>query len=70
MWGDIDIVRNAICGYDPAPVASDAAGRAREASRLAMRKLYARRRAAGLNAHGKPFAASNKTNLRLKFQWR
>ena len=69
-WGDIDTIRDAFCGYDPAPARDDVAGRAREASRLGMRKLYERRRKAGLNARGKPLRAAQKTNLRFKLSWR
>lgn len=70
MWDEIDIVRNAICGYAPASVAANsAAERARLASKLAMRRLYARRRAAGLNAHGKPLAVPSRTNKRWKFKF-
>ena len=55
MWDSIDQIRNQICGYDePMQVATPVQNRAREASRLAMRRLYDRRRAMGLNAHGKP----------------
>lgn len=34
----------------------------RRASRDAMRRLYARRKAMGLNAHGKPFAVRRQRN--------
>ena len=69
MWDEIDAVRNAICGYAPAPVATDAAARARLASKLAMRRLYARRRAEGLNAHGRPLAVPSRANKRWKFNF-
>ena len=66
MWDEIDTIRNTICGYAPAPVATDAAERARLASKLAMRRLYARRRAEGPNAHGRPLAVPSRANITLR----
>ncbi len=51
-WSDFNDVRSEICGYQEAP--PTAINKAREYAKLAMRRLYAKRRAMGLNAHGKP----------------
>ena len=55
MWDTIDQVRNSICGYEDEILTSDTKNKEREASRIAMLKLYARRRRQGLNAHGQPY---------------
>ena len=54
MWDTIDQIRNQIAGYEPEVLASDFKSRQREASRIAMLKLYAKRRRLGLNARGLP----------------
>jgi hypothetical protein len=64
MWSDFETIRNAIA-YEDEP-AQPAAITTRERSRLAMRRLYAKRRAAGLNAHGKPYAVAQRINRRFR----
>jgi len=63
-WSDIDIIRNNISAYEPKPIKRSVSFYRREYARIAMRRLYARRRKMGLNAHGKPFANKSKTNKR------
>ena len=65
MWDNIEQIRNRIAGYE-LEIISGSKYNQREASKLAMRKLYARRRKAGLNAHGKPFSAKQRTNKTRK----
>jgi ribosomal protein L44E len=67
MWDQIEQIRNEIAGYEPEVVGIQALSQ-REKSKLAMRKLYARRRKAGLNAHGKPFSVKQRTNKRWKLK--
>jgi len=68
MWSEIETLRRQIGGYDEAPESPqtrpDARQRAREASARGMRRLYAQRRAQGLNAHGKPLKVPNRANYR------
>jgi hypothetical protein len=64
-WHDIDSIRQSVAGYDDPQPLPDAAQRAREASRLAMRRLYDKRRRMGLNAHGKPFKVRQRANWRF-----
>ena len=68
MWDCIEQIRNDISGYE-SEIVSPVQNKAREASRIAMRKLYARRRAAGLNAHGKPFSVKQRTNKKYNNEY-
>jgi len=55
-WEDAGTIRNEIAGYEVEISIDRGINKAREASRVAMQKLYKRRRLMGLNAHGKPLA--------------
>lgn len=65
-WCDIETIRNQISGYEPAEIKRSVNFNRREYARLAMRKLYARRRKQGLNAYGKPLKMKQRTNKRFK----
>jgi hypothetical protein len=65
MWDSIEQIRNQISGYEPEVIQCSGYDQ-RKASRLAMRKLYARRRRAGLNAHGKPFSVKQRANKKRR----
>ena len=62
MWDTIDELRNQIAGYEPAITVSDFKSKQREASRISMLKLYARRRMEGLNARGQPLKQSGRVS--------
>ena len=65
-FSDFYQIRLAIQGHDELPATRNEFGdKARERSKLLMRKLYARRRTMDLNAHGKPLRNPEKTNLRF-----
>jgi hypothetical protein len=65
MWDSIEQIRNKVAGYEPETVQCSRYDQ-RMASRMAMRRLYARRRKMGLNAHGKPFKVRQRTNRQNK----
>ena len=62
-WTDYDLIladvegRNPVTGRQPAMKRNSVAA-------ASMRRLYAKRRAAGLNAHGQPLKQPNKINHR------
>lgn len=64
MWDDIENLRNRICGYDEPQTVSTVLNTQQELSRRAMLKLYAKRKAMGLNAKGQPYKNRNKINKR------
>ena len=58
MWDSIEKIRNKIAGYESSDDESLSPAKLcqRIYARNHMRKLYAERKAKGLNAHGKPFS--------------